>query len=76
MDSDLSKDIRIIIPDKVSVVNTKRLGEKHQGHFRPLRISLSSKKDVSDVLRNKYWYSGPVKISQDLTTISRIFNLN
>lgn len=66
-DTDFAKDIiRIIQPEKVHNFKLLRLGNRKQDLMRPLRISLPSKQDVHEILRNKSCYSGPVRIAQDL----------
>ncbi|CAL1672609.1 unnamed protein product [Lasius platythorax] len=59
--------INRIIPGDTPAISTWRLGKRQQGRARPLRVSLPSKDVALRILRNKFRYSGPVKISQDQT---------
>ncbi|EFN64583.1 hypothetical protein EAG_00618 [Camponotus floridanus] len=59
-DVDLANEIIWKInPGKTPQINNiLRLGQKRQGHSRPLRIFLPSKQEALFILRNKYRYAG------------------
>ena len=51
--------------------NVCRLGKKTAGRARPVRVTLPSRADVLNILRNKKNYSGPLSIREDLTLKQR-----
>ena len=71
-DSDLVKSVlQSIEPSEYSNLKAVKLGKKIQGRTRPVRVTLPLKTDVTTILRNKFKYSGPVKIQQDRTVKQR-----
>ncbi|KAK2577881.1 hypothetical protein KPH14_012828 [Odynerus spinipes] len=71
-DKDLVKDVLAVInPEGVIIKGCMRIGRKTPDRVRPVRVTLSSKQEVQEILKHKFKYVGPVKIFQDRTEKQR-----
>lgn len=59
--------LKQIDPSGIPVRKVFRVGTNRSGRPRPLRVILSSREDVISILKNKWKYNGPARISEDYT---------
>ncbi|KAK2578449.1 hypothetical protein KPH14_012589 [Odynerus spinipes] len=71
-DKELAKDVLAVInPEGAIIKGCMRIGRKTPDRVRPVRVTLSSKQEVLEILKHKFKYVGPVKIVQDRTEKQR-----
>lgn len=60
-----------ICPTEFSLRKVFRLGIKHSDRPRPIKVILSSREEVVNILKNKSKYKGAARINEDLTIMQQ-----